>query len=280
MLALLDGTLADVSAPLVRADDLGVVRGDGVFDAALGVERRFRDLDLHLERLVTSARMLRLPEPDLAAYRRAIDAIVEAWDWEAEPEVVFRMIQTRGPGDGSSPNGWVLAEPLPRSVVAERHDGIRVMVLDRGFEGDGIAELPWLLPGAKSLSYGINMAAKRYAAEQGYQDALFVSPSGALLEGPNSTLVLDLDGELVSPLQDGILKSITLEVLAEEAPALGLSLRIAPLTRDDLARARGAWLLSAGRLAAPVLAFDEQEIGRSPLHPQLVQALGIPPRRA
>ena len=55
LLALLDGTLADVSAPLLRADDLGVVRGDGVFDATLarrdasGVGQ-VRDREAHLAR--------------------------------------------------------------------------------------------------------------------------------------------------------------------------------------------------------------------------------------
>ena len=35
VLALLDGGLADPDAPLLRADDLGVMRGDGVFETVL-----------------------------------------------------------------------------------------------------------------------------------------------------------------------------------------------------------------------------------------------------
>lgn len=276
LLALLDGTLADLERPLVRADDLGIVRGDGVFDAAIVVRGVPRDLDRHLRRLADSARMLDLPAPDLAGYLRAVDALIAAWDWERAPECVLRMIQTRGPGHGEPGGGWALAEPVSERIVRERETGIRVLVLDRGFEGDGIAELPWLLPGAKSLSYGINMAAKRWAEAHDADDALFVSPTGRLLEGPNSTLVLDLDGVLVTPVQDGILASITLEALADAAPKEGLSLRFAELTRDDLERARGAWLLSSGRIAAPVTSFDGRPIARSPLHEQVRRALDVP----
>ena len=55
VVALLDGTLIDPAQPIVRADDLGVVRGDGVFDALLAVDGEARDLDAHLERLASSA---------------------------------------------------------------------------------------------------------------------------------------------------------------------------------------------------------------------------------
>lgn len=78
LLALLDGSLADLERPLVRADDLGIVRGDGVFDAAIVVRGVPRDLDRHLRRLADSARMLDLPAPDLDGYRRAVDALIAA----------------------------------------------------------------------------------------------------------------------------------------------------------------------------------------------------------
>lgn len=277
LIALLDGTLVDPAQPIVRADDQGVVRGDGVFDALLAVRGRARDLDPHLERLAQSARMLDLPAPDEAGYRRAVDAVLAAWDWAAHPEAVLRMILTRGPeGTAGEPNGWVMAAPLDAASRRQRSEGVRVLLLDRGFEGGEIANLPWLLPGAKSLSYGINMAAKRYAVANGADDVIFRAPSGKLLEGPTSSVVLDLDGVLVTPPLDGILRSITIEELVNGAPAAGLEVRIQELHRDDLGRCRGAWLLSSGRILARVTHVDGQELPSSPLDVRLSRLLGVP----
>ncbi|QCR19079.1 aminotransferase class IV [Agrococcus sp. SGAir0287] len=275
LLALLDGSIVDVATPIVRADDLGVVRGDGVFDATLVRRGALRDADAHLDRLARSARLLALPQPDRDGYRRAIDALVAAWDWDAAPEAVARLVLTRGPEGGGPATAYVLLQALSASVIAERTSGVRVQLLDRGFDGEVVASMPWLLPGAKSLSYAINMAARRHALEHGADDVLFVAPSGRLLEGPTSTLVLDVDGELLTPEQDGILASITLEQLERDAPAAGLTVRHAPLVRDDLARARGGWLVSSGRLAAAITAIDGEPYPASPLHEALFRVLEV-----
>lgn len=275
MLALLDGTLVDPRTPIVLADDDGVVRGDGVFDALLAVDGVARDLDEHLGRLADSATILGLPAPDDAGYRRAVDAVLEAWDWHTDPEAVLRLIQTRGPIGGEG-NGYVLAAPLDAKTLRERTDGVRVLLLDRGFEGNDIVELPWLLPGAKSLSYGINMAAKRYAVANGADDVIFVTPSGGILEGPTSSVVLDLDGVLHTPPLEGILRSITIAELLEKAPAAGLTVQVAPITVDDLDRARGGWLLSSGRILARITHADGRELPTSPLDDDLARLLGVP----
>lgn len=278
LLARLDGTLSDPAAPFLRADDLGVVRGDGVFDVALAIDGVVRELDDHLARLAASAALLDLPTPDETGYRRAAHSLLTAWDWSAAPEATLRFVLTRGPEGGGDPSAWVAITELSASSIRERHDGVRVVVLDRGFEGEGIVDLPWLLPGAKSLSYGINMAAKRYALAHGAQDALFVAPSGRLLEGPTSTLLLERDGALHTPVQDGILESITLAELVRRAPETGLAVEFTELDREDLASADGAWLLSSGRIVAAITAVDGVPVPLGSLDGALRRALNVPAR--
>ncbi|MBO1768564.1 aminotransferase class IV [Agrococcus sp. TF02-05] len=270
LLALLDGSLADVAQPLIRADDLGVVRGDGVFDAALA--RRgadgagvVRDRDAHLDRLARSAAILQLPEPDRAGFGRAVDALLAAWDFDAQPEAVIRLVLTRGPESGGDPTAFALMAPISAGVLRERAEGVSITLLGRGHDGDEVASMPWLLPGAKSLSYSINMAAKRHAAQRGFDDVVFVSPAGQLLEGPTSTLVVDRGGRLLTPPQDGILASLTLERLMREAPVAGVEVAFEPLGPADLLGSDGAWLLSSGRLVAAVTSVDGTELPRSPL---------------
>ncbi|MET4100430.1 4-amino-4-deoxychorismate lyase [Agrococcus sp. UYP10] len=280
LLALLDGTIADVTSPLVRADDLGVVRGDGVFDATL-VRRgadgapHVRDREAHLDRLERSAEILQLPAPDRAGYQRAIDALVAAWDFDTRPEALIRLVLTRGPESGGDPTAFALMAPLAGSAVEERERGIAITLLGRGHDGDEVAAMPWLLPGAKSLSYSINMAAKRHAVQHGFDDVVFVAPSGRLLEGPTSTLVIDRGGRLLTPSQDGILASITLEHLMRDAPDAGLEVAFAALEPADLLGADGAWLLSSGRLLAAVTSVDGEPLPRSPLDGELRRILDV-----
>ncbi len=276
MVALLDGTLVDPAQPIVRADDQGVVRGDGVFDALLAVKGEARDLDAHLNRLSVSAGLLQLPEPNRAGFIRAIESILRAWDWESDPEAVLRTIHTRGAEGINEPNGWVMAAPLDEASRRQRVDGVRVLLLNRGFDGIGIADLPWLLPGAKSLSYGINMAAKRYAVSNGADDVVFVTPTGGLLEGPTSSVVLDIEGELVTPAQDGILNSITIDDLVKASAEAGIPMRFGSLHLNDFDRCRGAWLLSSGRILARITHLDGRPLQASPLDSKLAELLDVP----
>ena len=144
MIALLDGSIVDPAQPIVRGDDDGVLRGDGVFDALLAINGVPRDVDDHLDRLSRSASLLGMAAPDAAGYRRGLDALMQAWDWEASAECVVRFIHTRGPA-GGSPFGWVLAAPVPAEMMRQREEGVKVLLLDRGFEGTAIAHQPWLL---------------------------------------------------------------------------------------------------------------------------------------
>ncbi|WP_258935329.1 aminotransferase class IV [Nesterenkonia pannonica] len=57
------------------------------------------------------------------------------------------------------------------------------MLLDRGYDADLADRAPWLLLGAKTLSYAVNMAALRHAKANGHNDAIFVTPREQVLEG-------------------------------------------------------------------------------------------------
>jgi hypothetical protein len=66
---------------------------------------------------------------------------------------------------------------------------VAAVTLDRGLPAEGAGDMPWLLAGAKTLSYAVNMAALRHAERLGAGDVIFVSSEGYLLEGPRSTVV-------------------------------------------------------------------------------------------
>lgn len=137
-----------------------------------------------------------------------------------------------------------------------------MVTLDRGYPHDIAARAPWLLAGAKTLSYAVNKAALREAARRGADDVLFVSSDGYLLEGPTSTLLLRIGNRVLTPATaQGVLPGTTQGSLFDFFADQGLVTAQALLRPADLARADGAWLASSVRLLAPIRAVDgEQQI--------------------
>ncbi len=275
VVALLDGSLVDPVAPLLRPDDLGVLRGEGVFETTLVVDGRPRDLDEHLVRLAGSAQRTGLVVPAPDRWRSAVAAVVGAWTGGSQ--MVLRLIASRGP-EGGDPVCYALGAALPTSSLRQRRSGIRVLLLERGFTVDVGASAPWLLAGAKTLSYGINMAALRHAHEHGADDVIFVSADGAVLEAPTSSVIVARGRTLITPPDDAILAGITVRRLFRAATAGGWQVRTERLSTAALTAADGVWLASSARLLAPVVSIDGRPRSDSGLTTELADLLEIPGR--
>jgi 4-amino-4-deoxychorismate lyase len=245
------------AAPLeehVQVQDLGVIRGDGVFETITVVDGRPQALEAHLARFVRSAAMLDLPEPDLDAWRRAVEAACAELDPVREAAV--KTVMTRGVEGSDRPTGWVYASPSADQTPA-RTEGIAVVTLDRGYRHDVERTSPWLLQGAKTLSYAVNMAALREATRRGADDALFVSTDGYVLEGTRANLVMAVGGRFVTPRTDiGILAGTTQADVFRFAEQEGIATSYELVTRQDLRAADALWLVSSVRQAAPIRSVD------------------------
>lgn len=270
VLVSLDGEVHDPSRPLLHADDLAAVRGDGVFETLLVRDGAACLVEAHLRRLAGSAAMMDLPVPDPAVWRGAIAVAVAQWSAQTAAEGALRLVYSRGRESGSPPTAYLMVSPLADRVAAARRDGISVVLLGRGLPADGVDTMPWLLAGAKTLSYAINMAALRHAAGRGADDVIFVSSDGFLLEGPRSTLVVavETDGRrclLTPPLRHPILCGTTQQALFDVARAHGYDCDYEALRPADLDAAQGVWLVSSITLAARVHTLNGRPLGRSPL---------------
>lgn len=259
VLVTLDGEVRDPGQPLLFADDLAAVRGDGVFETLLVRDGRACLVEAHLYRLCQSARMMDLPEPDLTAWRRAIGVAVGQWSTD---EGALRLVYSRGRESGSTPTAYLTVNPVPDRVAATRRDGIAAVLLDRGLPAGGVAAMPWLVAGAKTLSYAVNMAALRHAADKGAGDVIFVSSDGYLLEGPRSTVVVATDDGtggtcfLTPPPWYPILRGTTQQALFDVARDKGYDCDYRALKPADLLAAQGVWLVSSMTLAARVHTLD------------------------
>ena len=260
------GVAVDPAQPLIGVEDQGFTRGDGVFETMLAVNRRVRKLDMHLTRLESSARMLDLPEPDLHQLRDALANLlaqaVPGAHTELGEEHIVKIIISRGlphasAGMPAGPYTLLIASPVPETTVNQRQNGVKAMLLPRGHDPADNTAYPWLLAGAKTLSYAVNMAVLRYVHSHGADDAIFMTDNRRILEGATSSVLMARVENGVKTLytpepNHGILPGTTQGAIFEAARRDGWELGYGPLYPQDLFESDGVWLSSSVRLLAPV----------------------------
>lgn len=245
------------ASPQLEVMDLGATRGDGVFETASIGAGRLQAFEPHLRRFAHSAALLGLPAPDLDVYRAA--ALAVAAELGPVDEGFVKWVLTRGVEGRDIPTGWAFGAVSPDHTPA-RTQGIRIVLLDRGVRHDVAQTSPWLLAGAKSLSYAVNRAAFREAARRGADDALFLSSDGFLLEGAVSNLVLRTGTRFTTPRTDlGILEGTTQQDIFTWAQGEGYETAYELMRPEHLAAADAAWLVSSVRHAAPIRSVDGVE---------------------
>jgi len=266
VVAVLGVGVVDPASAILRADDLGVTRGDGCFegcriqttaDAVSTVDK----LDAHLARMARSAGVLEIAF-DEPAWRDLIATASAAW--RTPGEAALKLVLTRGVAD--QPSGFLTITPMASDVARLRRDGLRVITLSRGTASDAFAEAPWLLGGVKTLSYAVNMAALREAERRGADDVIFVSADRQVLESPTSSVLWAVGRTLftIATGGNGILRGTTQHLLFERAQTAGWTVRAASATVDELHAADVVWLTSSVRGPVDVVELDGRVHTRRP----------------
>lgn len=275
VVAVLGQGVVPGDTPILRADDLGVLRGDGVFET-MNVRAGSPWLfDAHLARMFRSAGRVDLPLPprDMLAELAAQACAA----WPAEVEGALRLVCTRGPEDGGPVTCYATIAPVGPGTVRARRDGIRVATAALGFAADVRSDAPWLLGGVKTLSYAVNMASQRWATGRGMHDVLWLSSDGYALEAPTSTLVWLSGTELCTvPTSAGILPGTTARYLLDHAGELGWHAGERMVRPAELASADGVWLTSSVRGLAAIRELDGTALPVSPHTTRIRDLLGYP----
>lgn len=238
-MAFADGRLVPADEATVPLLDAGLIRGDGCFEVARVRNGRPSFLDDHLERFARSAAALGLPLDGVAD---AFAALAVGFDG------CVRVLITRGP----PPRVFGVQEAVRVYPAALRLRSVSA---------------PWLaamgsttLAGAKTLSYGPNMAARRAAQAEGADDALLVNREGVVLEGPTAAFLWVENAELMGPPLDlGILDSVSRKAIARLMP-----IRLCTANIERVQRADEALMTSTTLDVKPVAALDGREWSPTP----------------
>ncbi len=236
-----NGEVKAQAAAVLSVFDHGLTVGHGVFETIKVVNGIPFALTRHLNRLVSSACGLGLPEPDLDMVRHAVREVLAANDSGGLARL--RITYTGGP----SPFGYQRGSSGPSLIVA-------VAPIEAPSPSATVMSVPWprnehaATAGLKTISYAENVVAAAYATVRGVSEALFANTVGNLCEGAGSNIFLALRGRLITPpLSAGCLAGVTRALVLEWAEVIEEDI---PLTA--LAEADEVFLTSATRDIQPV----------------------------
>ncbi len=136
------------------------------------------------------------------------------------------------------------------------------------------ADVPWLLPGVKSTSYAVNIAAEDEAKRRGADDAVFVDAAGIVLEGPTTNVWWRRGTTLFTPSLDlGILAGVTRATVLDLAHEAGYPVEEGQFPLAELAAADEAFTSSSVREVMPATELDGRPIASGPAASELQAAL-------
>ena len=252
--------IVDPEEPVLRADDEALLRGRAAFETIRVYGGTPFKLAEHLDRLAASAERIGLP----AVNRLELDELArQALDAAGAPDSVLRLIWT------PTPAALALV-----SELGDHYDDLRArgqaLISLRGIR----AEEPWMLPGVKSTSYAVNMAAEAEARRRGADDAVFIDAAGIVLEGPTTNIWWRRERALFTPSLDlGILAGVTRATVIELAGAAGYHVEDGAYDVSELQTADEAFTSSSVREVMPVTALDGNPIARGTAADELQAAL-------
>ena len=246
--------LVDPGEPVLRADDEGFTRGRAAFETTRVYGGRPFRLAEHIARLGRSAERIGLPAPDSAELERLAALALEH---AGAPDATLRLYWSPG-APGGEPVGIAMVGTIPEWIEGVRARGQRLvsLLLPRPVS-------PWLLPGTKSVSYAVNMAAEAEAKRRGADDAVFVDADGIVLEGPVTNIWWRLGDVLATPsLELGILAGETRAALLELADSAGWTVNQGVFALTTLLGADEIFTSSSVREVVPVVELDGHRFER------------------
>ena len=246
---LIDGIEVEKKDFILPVENIGVWRGDGIFEAIRIHEGYPFGIDLHIERFKKSASKVFFDNIDFEKIKRDIFLVAENFQNGYVRTLILR-------NEKDTFNVYCFYQPLiklPRNFTLQTQKAY--------WQGGGdFLEQDVFNIGTKSTSYAMNISHTRLAESNGYTDALLVNRKNTILEGPTWTFGWILNDKIHVPDLDlGILDSITRKYLLRFGEEKKLDVSIGRLAKDELENIQCGFVLSTAKHAVPVTKINEIE---------------------
>ncbi|MCQ2428639.1 MAG: aminotransferase class IV [Clostridia bacterium] len=204
--------------------------GDGVYDVAMARGGKPYLLERHLDRLYTSAALVRIGMPmEKAELEKLIFGLMAKVD---TGDLMIYIQVTRGTAErnhafpkGVPANLWITLTP---KTLAAQDDGITVITLD---------DTRYLHCNIKTLNLLPNCMAEQFAKDAGCDTAVF-HRGDRVTETAHANIHIIKDGRIITaPTDNLILPGIARGRMIEIAESLGIHVEIRPFTTEEMTEA-------------------------------------------
>jgi branched-subunit amino acid aminotransferase/4-amino-4-deoxychorismate lyase len=234
----------------VTPDDLAplALYNYGHFTSMRVEGRRVKGLHLHLARLASDSARLFDVSVDLDEVRRLIKLGAPS---DSAP-VMMRVtvfpadFQMGKPAKANELN--ILTTTRPASDSPHDRWAVRTVVFDRP------------LPTVKHVGLFTPLSERRHAQIDGYDDALFVDPGGLISEGPTWNIAF-VKGSTVYWPEANCLPGVTMRLLQEQLPTVGVSSQTTPIRVSDLLGMDFAFASNATTAVQPIGRINDTPLG-------------------
>lgn len=232
-----------VETDYIRADDRGLLYGDGIFETIAVKNSVPLLLSSHLNRLSTSATKLSIRGIDIKAICDDVEQIISK---TGLTEAILRITLTRG----SSIRGYaslsdesniiISIVQFPTSVFEKRASGVDVIISDqRLYKNPNLA-------GIKHLNRLDQVLIANEAAKVNVDEAVVLSEYGFVVEGGKSNLFAVINDVIVTPvIADYGVAGIMRQQVMKSAKAAGYAVEERGINVEELKRARELFLTNS-----------------------------------
>jgi 4-amino-4-deoxychorismate lyase len=263
--SVLGGIVTDPALMVLPLDDHMVHRGHAVFDTATLTHGMLYQLDPHLDRLLRSAELARIPLPFPREQLRQIILDTAAASGKHDGSVRYWLSVgpggfALGPAECIGSSFYVIVfkqEFYPKSYYTE---GVKVITSQ-------VPIKPPLFARTKSNNYLPNVLVVLEAKDHGADNGVFIDQRGMVAESSNMNVAfVTKDRVYRHPSFDAILSGITIQRVLQFAERLVQKgelkeIRVADIPVGEAREAAEMMLIGSSIKVAPVVQWDGKPIG-------------------
>ena len=257
-MVFLNGRFLPADKAVVSIFDRGFTYGDGLFETMRSYNGMIFALDLHLKRLIDSARLIGIPIGQNKKYlTHHLEKLLEINNLTSG-NAYIKLIVTRGvdygrllPSVSLKPTIAIITKPVDTKIELYQQKDIGAIFLSNK------RSLPYI----KSLNLLPTVAGLIEAKKSKMQEGIFVDGDKILEGAVTNIFVSDGKGIKTPPIKDGILPGITRRIVIELAKRLCIKITETSLTKNELLRSKEAFLTNSIMGIAPLLRIEDKLIG-------------------
>jgi len=254
---LYNGEVREASESLLRAGQVGLLSGWGVFSTLRVRNGALFAFERHWARMMRDARLLNVAMPgDPRQLERRLMRLAQA---NGKPDCTLRLVVVRNAGGmwAGNPAGTPESDVIALTADSKDwgHDVRLTVQANARYAANEFA-------GAKILSWGANLVWAERAQRQGFDEVILLNEHGRVAECTSANIFAVFGNDVwTPPVSDGCLPGITREVLLNEIHIPGLRIFERGMTIADLEAADEVCITSTTRDLLPVREISGTALG-------------------